>query len=279
MAQLAEIKTQLISFEDLEEVIYLLKNISEYDLSGYSKSSLKRRVERFLTFEKVDISELKNAIINVPNFEKHFIEELVVNLTEMFRNPTFYQQLKKLVFPSISNHTNFNIWSAGTATGEEVYSLAILLKESNLLEHVLIYGTDISHNAIEVAKKGIYPLIKIKSYTNNFNKTIDYSDFSSHYTAMYDAAIINHEYRKKAVFSTHNLVTDQVFNQFELILCRNVMIYFEKSLQEHVLNVFYNSLALNGYLCLGEKENLSNHRIIDHFKIIDKKHNIYQKVK
>lgn len=279
MAQLAEIKTTLIGFDDLEEIIYLFKNITNYDLGGYSKSSLKRRVERFLTFEKMDLTDLKNAIVNTKNFESYFIQELVVNLTEMFRNPTFYQEINRKVLSTLKKTPNIKLWSAGAATGEEAYSLAILLKESDLLDRSFIYGTDINQNALEIAKKGIYPLKKIKSYTDNFNKTLISSDFSCHYTAMYDAAIINHEYRTKVQFSIHNLAMDHAFNEFQLILCRNVMIYFDKELQEHVLTLFYNSLSYLGFLCLGEKESLAHHSILDRFKIIDKKHNIYQKIK
>ena len=269
----------LISFEELEEVVYLLKNTSDFDLSGYSKSSLKRRVERFLAMEKMDIVDLKNAILNVEDFENYFIQEIVVNVTEMFRDPQFFVKLKSTVFPYLKTYPQLRIWSAGCSTGEEAYSTSILLKEENLLDRSFIYGTDISHRALEYARKGVYPLAKIKSYTENFLKTGLTSDFSSHYTAMYDAAIINNEYRNKILFSNHNLISDNVFNEFQLILCRNVMIYFDKELQERVLNLFYESLSLFGFLCLGSKESMYGHAIKDKFKIVDKQFNIYQKIK
>lgn len=269
----------LIEFEDLEDVIYLLQNISEFDLSGYSKSSLKRRVERFLQVEKMDIVDLKNAIINVKDFHNYFIQELVVNVTEMFRDPLFYSSLKKNVIPYIKTYPQIRIWSAGCSTGEEAYSTAIVLNESGILDRSFIYGTDISPRALETARKGVYSLNKLKSYTENYLQTEPMSDFSSHYTAMYDAAIINKEYRSKVLFSTHNLVTDHAFNEFQLIMCRNVMIYFDKELQARVLNLFYESLNLFGFLCLGSKESLYAHDIKNNFKIIDKQFNIYQKIK
>lgn len=269
----------LIEFQDLEDIIYLLKNISEIDLSGYSKSSLKRRVERFLQVEKMDLVDLKNAIVNVKDFHNYFIQELVVNVTEMFRDPQFFISLKKNVIPYLKTYPQVRIWSAGCSTGEEAYSTTILLNETGILERSFIYGTDISPRALETARKGVYSLKKIKSYTENYLQTKPTTDFSSHYTAMYDAAIINKEYRSKILFSTHNLVTDHAFNEFQLIMCRNVMIYFDKDLQKRVLNLFYDSLSLFGFLCLGSKESLYAHDIKDNFKVIDKQYNIYQKIK
>lgn len=271
--------SSFIEFQDLEDIIYLLQNISEFDLSGYSKSSLKRRVERFLQVEKMDLLDLKNAIVNIKDFHNYFIQELVVNVTEMFRDPQFFVSLKKNVIPYLKTYPQIRIWSAGCSTGEEAYSTTILLQESEILERSFIYGTDVSPRALDIARKGVYPLNKIKSYTENYVQSQPTSDFSSHYTAMYDAAIINKEYRNKVLFSTHNLVTDNAFNEFQLIMCRNVMIYFDKELQQRVLNLFYDSLSLFGFLCLGSKESLYAHEIKNKFKVIDKQYNIYQKIK
>lgn len=269
----------LIEYDDLESIIYLLKNVTEIDLSGYSKSSLKRRIERFLQVEKMDVVDLKNAIVNVKDFHNYFIQELVVNVTEMFRDPQFYVSLKKNVIPYLKTYPQIRIWSAGSSTGEEAYSTTILLNEMGILDRSFIYGTDISPRTLEIARKGVYSLNKIKSYTENYLQTKPVTDFSSHYTAMYDAAIINKEYRSKVLFSTHNLVSDGAFNEFQLIMCRNVMIYFDKDLQERVLNLFYESLSLFGFLCLGSKESLYAHDIKKNFKVIDKQYNIYQKIK
>lgn len=277
MARVNNIK--FIEFEDLQEIIYLLKNVTEIDLQGYSKSSLKRRVERFLQVEHMDLLDLKNAIVNVKDFHNYFIQELMVNVTEMFRDPDFFYSIKNNVIPYLKTYPQIRIWSAGCSTGEEAYSTCILLQETQALSRSFIYGTDISLKAIDIARKGVYSLKKIQSYTENYLKTKPTSDFSTHYTAMYDAAIINMEYRNKVLFSTHNLVTDHPFNEFQMIMCRNVMIYFDKELQKRVLQLFYDSLSLFGFLCLGSKESLFAHEIKKNFKIVDKENNIYQKIK
>ncbi len=277
MAQLDHHKT--VSFDELEDIIYLLKMSSDFDLSGYSKSSLKRRLERLMTLEKMDLVDIKNAILNIEGFASYFIQEISVNVTEMFRDPSFFEALREQVIPYLKTFPQVRLWSAGCATGEEVYSLAILLYKENILDRSFIYGTDINQRTLEIAKKGVYSIKKIKKYTENFNKVYTLSSLSDHYMVMYDAAIINNEYRSKALFSMHNLVSDNVFNEFQFISCRNVMIYFDKKLQERVLDLFYESLNLFGFLCLGAKESLYGHRIKDNFKVIDKNHNIFQKIK
>ncbi|MBE8720116.1 CheR family methyltransferase [Sphingobacterium pedocola] len=268
-----------ITFEELDDVVYLLKKVADYDLSGYSKSSLKRRVQRLMAMESMDLIDLKNAILNVNGFFGYFIQEITVNVTEMFRDPPFYQELRNAVFPYLQTYPQLRVWSAGCATGEEAYSLSILLQEEKLLNRSFIYGTDISQQAINTAKKGVYTVEKIKSYTENYNRVGMNSKFSDHYTAMYDAVIINNEYRNSILFSNHNLVSDNVFNEFQLICCRNVLIYFDKELQQRVLNVFYESLSLFGFLCLGTKESLYRQEMNANFKVINKSLNIYQKIK
>lgn len=268
-----------ISFEELEDIIYVLNKVADYDLSGYSKSSLKRRVQRIMSLESMDLVDLKNALLNVAGFSNYFIQEITVNVTEMFRDPQFYQGLIDFVVPYLQTYTQLRVWSAGCATGEEAYSLAILLHDQNLLDRSFIYGTDISQSALDIAKKGVYPTTKLKSYTENYNQINIKSVFSNHYTAMYDAAIINNSYRNKVLFSNHNLVSDTVFNEFQLICCRNVLIYFDKELQTRVINLFYDSLSLFGFLCLGTKESLYGQEILKKFKVINKSLNIYQKIK
>ncbi|HMR19190.1 MAG TPA: CheR family methyltransferase, partial [Sphingobacterium sp.] len=187
--------------------------------------------------------------------------------------------LQENFIPYLGTFPQLRLWSAGCATGEELYSLAILLKNENLLDRSFLYGTDISQKALDVAKKGVYSIDKIKHYTKNFNTVYPMHSFANHYTAMYDAAIINNEYRSNTLFSLHNLVSDNVFNEFQLISCRNVLIYFNKSLQDRVLNLFYESLNLFGFLCLGTKESLYGHVVKDNFKVVDKKYNIFQKIR
>lgn len=268
-----------ITFEELEEIVYLLKMSSDFDLSDYSKSSLKRRIDRLMALEQMDLVDLKNAIVNVDGFATYLMEEVSVNVTEMFRDPAFFTALREQVIPYLGTFPQLRLWSAGCATGEELYSLAILLQNENLLDRSFLYGTDISQKALEIAKKGVYAVDKIKQYTKNFNEVYPMHSFANHYTAMYDAAIVNNEYRSNTLFSLHNLVSDNVFNEFQFISCRNVLIYFNKPLQERVLNLFYESLSLFGFLCLGTKESLYGHSVKDNFKVVDKKYNIYQKIR
>ncbi len=268
-----------ISFPEIEELIFLLKNVSDFDLSGYTRSSLKRRIQRIMNLEALDFVDLKNAIINISGFQQFFIQEVTVNVTEMFRDPGFFNRLASEILPYLQTFPRIKIWSAGCSTGEEVYSLAILLKENNLYDRSFIYGTDINSKVLDIAKKGIYPLKKFKEYSDNFNAYNSKESLSNYYTARYDAAIINHDLRKNILFSTHNLASDQVFNEFQLITCRNVLIYFDLKLQEKVINLFYESLALFGFLCLGTKETILRHSVMENFKVVDKEFNIYQKIK
>lgn len=276
---MAKLTNAYITFQELDEIIFLLNNISDYDLSGYSKSSLKRRVQRIMALEKMDIVDLKNAITNIEGFQTFLMNEITVNVTEMFRDPDYYTALRTEVFPYLETFPRIKLWSAGCSTGEEVYSLAILLSEANLYDRSFIYGTDINGQVIETAKKAIYPLKNIKLYTENYIATTGTNSFSSYYTAMYDAAIFNQQIRKNILFSQHNLATDSIFNEFQFISCRNVLIYFDPELQKKVLNLLYNSLSEFGFLCLGSKEKLLYSDLRAKFKLVNRDFNIYQKIK
>lgn len=278
MVELGNKIAAMITFEELEEIIDLVKNLHGYDVSGYTRSSLKRRVTRIMELNKLDLVELKSKLINQPGFSTYLLQEITVNVTEMFRDPEFYKALKNEVFPYLATYPHIKLWSAGCSTGEEVYSLAILLKEAGLYQRSFIYGTDINTKVLEKAKRGIYSLAKVKEYSENFIKTEPKSSLSEYYTAMYNAATINNSLKKNVLFSHHSLVSDRVFNEFQLITCRNVLIYFDTNLQEKVLDLFYHSLCHLGFLCLGAKESLINYKNAAKFKVINKKHNIYQKI-
>ncbi|QBQ42403.1 CheR family methyltransferase [Sphingobacterium psychroaquaticum] len=276
---MVKLTTSLISFAELEEIVVLLQNASGFDFSGYSKSSLKRRIQRIMDLERMDVVDLKNAIINVESFQGFLINEITVNVTEMFRDPKYYATLVSEVFPYLETYPRLKFWSAGCSTGEEVYSLAILLEEYGLYNRSFIYGTDINSVVLETARKAIYPLKKIKTYSENYIASGAKNSLSDYYTARYDAAIINADIRKNILFSQHNLVSDYTFNEFQFISCRNVLIYFDLELQKKVFDLFYESLSEFGFLCLGSKERLVNHDIISKFKVINKEFNIYQKIK
>lgn len=268
-----------ITFQELETIVELLAHISGFDLSGYSKSSLKRRVQRLMDLEKLNLHELKDAIINWEGFQSYFMDQVTVNVTELFRDPNYYAAVRDLVFPYLETFPQLKLWSAGCSTGEEVYSLTILLTEAGLYNRSFIYGTDINLSVIETAKKAIYPIRKMKQYSENYLISGGKNSLSDYYTAMYESAIIHSDLRRNILFSQHNLVTDSVFNEFNFISCRNVLIYFDLELQNRVINLLYESLSEFGFLCLGAKETLFNREIMENFKLINKTYNIYQKIK
>lgn len=278
MAKLIDTTVTMLTFEELEEIVEVVKNLHGYDISGYTRSSLKRRVIRIMELNKLNHIELKSKLINQAGFSTYFMQEITVNVTEMFRDPEFYKALKSDILPYLATFPHIKLWSAGCSTGEEVYSLAILLKEAGLYDRSFIYGTDINTKVLEKAKRGIYTLSKVKEYSENFIKTDSKSSLSEYYTAMYQAATIHNSLKKNILFSQHSLVTDQVFNEFQMVSCRNVLIYFDTSLQEKVIDLFYNSLCHLGFLCLGSKESLINYNNAAKFKVVNKKHNIYQKI-
>ncbi|NQD69170.1 protein-glutamate O-methyltransferase CheR [Sphingobacterium shayense] len=276
---MAKLSNSHITFEQLEQVIELLSHISGFDLSGYSKSSLKRRVQRVMDLDNLDFHELKHAIINLEGFQTYFMNEITVNVTEMFRDPNYYEAIREEVFPYLETFPQLKFWSAGCSTGEEVYSLTILLYEAGLYNRSFIYGTDINLNVIDSAKKAIYPIKKMRQYSENYLISGGKYSLSDYYTAMYDSAIIQGDLRKNILFSQHNLATDSVFNEFHFISCRNVLIYFDLELQNRVFRLLYESLSEFGFLCLGAKETLFNRDIMANFKVVNKTHNIYQKIK
>jgi len=203
-------------------------------------------------------------------YARRFIEEITVNVTEMFRDASFYQCLRKDILPVLNTYPMIRIWHAGCSTGEEVYSMAILLEEENLYHKSLLYATDINPGVIEKARKGIFPISQMKTYSANYMAAGGKEAFSKYYTANYGHARFDEKLKEKIIFATHNLVSDKSFNEFQLIVCRNVMIYFDKDLQEMVLKLFDDSLESLGFLALGAKETIRFSSIARHFRQIDK---------
>ncbi|QIL39576.1 protein-glutamate O-methyltransferase CheR [Pedobacter sp. HDW13] len=245
---------------DNEQVELLLNDVLEthgYDFLEYSHASIKRRITRLYALDSfVSFAEFRYTVRTDKQYFKRFLEEITVNVTEMFRDPSFYKALRNDVLPVLGTYPFIRIWVAGCSTGEEAYSLAILLKELNLLNKSLIYATDINPSVLEKAKKGMFPLNYLKQYSENYQQAGGTKDFSTYYTANYSLAKFDECLSSKMIFSTHNLVSDHSFNEFQLILCRNVLIYFDKDLQHKVFNLFDNSIENLGYLALGSKESL-----------------------
>lgn len=267
-----------ITTQQIAELIALIEKLYGFDFSNYSKASLRRRIVRIMQLQKLPFYDLKHQLVNKPGFFQHFLEEITVNVTEMFRDPTFYQALNNQIIPYLSSYQHSKIWCAGCSSGEEAYSLAILLNEAGLRKKAFIYGTDINTEVLNEARKGIYSLRKIKSYAENYQMAGLSGSIIDHFTVLYDAATIHNELKQNTLFSVHNLVSDSVFNEFQVISCRNVFIYFENALQERVLELFYNSLAPLGFLCLGTKETIRSESFRKKFKVINQKENIYQKI-
>ena len=269
---------QVVKDEDIEALLIDLHRTHGYDFSDYSRASMKRRLIRLITNDKLpSFAELHYRLIHDSHYLRHFIEEITVNVTEMFRDPEFFKYLRQYIIPTLGTYPFIRVWIAGCASGEEAYSIAILLKEANLLPRSLIYATDLNPRVLEKAKSGIFPLKTIKQYSENYMQSGGYEDFSSYYSAKYDVVIFNEALRKKIVFSTHNLVSDSSFNSFQLILCRNVLIYFNTRLQSHVLDLIDKSLDNLGYLALGAKETIRFSTIASKYKQMDLKEKIWRK--
>ncbi len=252
------------------EIDILINDLLEcygYDFAFYARASLRRRVNRLYTLDKFsDFESFRQKIISDTNYIKRFIEEITVNVTEMFRDSTFYKALREEVLPDLGTHPFIRIWHAGCSTGEEVYSMAILLQEAGILQKSLIYATDINPGVLEKARLGIFPMAHMKHYSENYIASGGLHDFSSYYTANYDGVKFNEALSSRMIFSTHNLVSDGSFNEFHLIVCRNVLIYFDKELQEKVLRLFDASLAKLAYIALGSKETLKFSNIQSKYK-------------
>lgn len=261
----------VINDEDLELLLDDMLRVYGYDFTEYSKASLRRRIQRLIINDKLpSFAEFRYRIRNDDGYFSHAIEEISVNVTEMLRDPSFYKVIIEKVIPVLATYPFIRIWHAGCATGEEVYSMAILLKEANLLHKSLIYGTDINPAALEKARQGIFPVNHIQQYSKNYIAAGGKNDFSSYYISNYRLAKFDESLGKKMVFSTHNLVTDSSFNSFQLIFCRNVLIYFDKKLQDRVFQLFDSSLEHFGFLALGNKESIRFSPIASGYKQLDK---------
>lgn len=200
-----------------------------------------------------------------------------IQVTEMFRDPGFFKSFKEKVIPIIRNYPFIRIWHVGCSSGEEVYSMAILLYEAGLYSKSILYATDINERALQTAKEGAFPIEKMKTYTSNYQQTGGHRAFSEYYTASGKEAAFHSYLKKNIVFAQHNLVTDGSFNEFNVIICRNVMIYFNKTLQSRVHKLFYDSLSLEGFLGLGQKEGMKFTLYEDCYHEIDSREKIYQK--
>ena len=270
-----KVENENIEIKVLLEAIYLKYG---YDFRNYSKASIKRRILHRLSLSGLKtISEMQHKILYDKRFFEILIQDISINVTEMFRDPSFYKAVRENIIPVLKNLPFIKVWHAGCATGEEVYSMAILLKEEGLHDKITIYATDFNEGVIKKAKDGIYPADRIKEYTYNYQKAGGRSSFTDYYTARYGYALINKSLKKNIVFADHNLVTDWIFGEMNMIMCRNVLIYFNRDLQNRVIRLFRDSLRKDGFLCLGSKESIRFSEYSDDFVAVVKKQKIYRK--
>lgn len=249
-----------------------------YDFRNYSKASMERRVKQAkVKMGCAEITDLTRNLLHDPVFFQKLVADFSVTVTEMFRDPEVYKTLREKVLPYLATYPFIKVWHAGCATGEEVYSLAILLHEEGLLDRATIYATDFNEAALSVAREGIYPIERIKEYGDNYHKSGGKDTFSEYFHARYDSVLMAKSLKKNIAFARHNLVTDNVFGEMHLILCRNVLIYFDRTLQDRVFKLFSESLIHNAFLCLGSKESLKFSMVVNEFNEFDKKHKIYRK--
>jgi chemotaxis protein methyltransferase CheR len=242
---------------EIELLLEAIHRRYSYDFRGYAHASLRRRLWHRTHGEGLQtLSGLQERILHDPTCMDRLLRDLSINVTEMFRDPGFYRALREHVFPLLRTYPFIRVWNAGCSTGEEIYSLAIALREAQLLERTRIYATDINGAALERARAGSFPLERMKRYTENYLQAGGSESFSSYYVAASDQARFDPTLAEGVVFAQHNLVTDGSFNEFHLIVCRNVMIYFGFDLQEEVLQLFGDSMARFGILALGRKESI-----------------------
>ena len=269
-----------IESEDIE-ITLLLQGLYlkyGYDFRNYSNAHMKRRILRRMSMEGLNnISEIQHKLLYDKDFFKTLLSDFSINFTEMFRDPTFYKAFRKSVIPILKTYPFVRIWHAGCSTGEEVYSMAILLKEEGLYEKVQIYATDFNTMVLQKAKEGIYAIDNIKDYTRNYQQAGGIASFADYYTAKDDSVIIDQSLKKKITFAEHNLVTDGVFGEMHVIICRNVFIYFNRELQNTVIKLFCDSLSNGCFLCLGSKENVKFSSRSDNFEVFNDSEKIYRK--
>ena len=274
----------MLSKPNLEEIEIklLLEGVYQYygyDFRNYAVSSLKRRIHNFMRLEGLaNISALQEKLLHDRTCLERFLLSLTVNVTSMFRDPSVYLAFRKQVVPLLRTYPFIRIWHAGCSTGEEVYSMAILLQEENLYHRCRIYATDTNEKVLQNAKSGIFPLKLMQEYTQLYLRAGGKQSFSEYYTAAYDHAIFRASLRDNIIFAQHNLATDSSFNEFNVIFCRNVLIYFNQVLQKRVQTLFHNSLCSFGILGLGKQESLRFTSYEQYYEEIAKGEKLYRRL-
>lgn len=268
-------KTLDIEIKLLIDAIYLKYH---FDFRDYAVSSLKRRLAAaMIAFSCQSVSQLQDKVLHESSVFNQLVDYLTVQVSELFRDPGYYRVLREKVVPILRTYPSLKIWVAGCSAGEEVYSLAILLREEGLLERTIIYATDISPHALQKAEAGIYDIARVAAFSDNHRKSGARCSLSEYYTAAYGQAVFDKSLKKRVVFSDHSLATDGVFAEVEFVSCRNVLIYFNRHLQDRAVGLFRDSLCRRGFLGIGSKESLKFSAHADAFAELDRPTRIYQK--
>lgn len=272
--------------DDLElerlEVRLLVEAVHQrygYDFAGYVPATLTRRIREATRSEGLTtVTALADRVLHDPTAMQRLLEKLLLKVTSMFRDPAFFLAFRSRVVPFLQTFPFVRIWVAGCSTGEELYSLVILLEEVGLLGRSRVYATDVSQAALEKAAAGVFPLERMQSYTTNYQRAGGTRAFSEYYTALYGSARMRPELTANVFFAEHNLASDASFNEFHVIVCRNVLIYFDRPLQNHAVGVFHDSLLHHGVLALGEAESLRFSEHVEDFEALDSRRRIYRRV-
>jgi chemotaxis protein methyltransferase CheR len=266
--------------EDIEIRLLLegMQQVYGYDFRDYADASIKRRLSQWLAESPFDtFSAAQARLLREPELFMSLLQGITVNVTEMFRDPTFFKAIREQVIPFLKTYPFVKIWHAGCASGEEAYSMAILLNEEGMAGRFRMYATDIDEAVLQKAAEGVMPMAEMQKFTRNYQKSGGMASFADYYTARYDRAILSASLKKDIVFAPHNLATDAEFGEMNMVLCRNVMIYFKPALKERCLSLFDNSLLPGGFLCLGLKESLERKKIGERYEELVRFMRIYRK--
>ncbi|HKO51330.1 MAG TPA: protein-glutamate O-methyltransferase CheR [Polyangiaceae bacterium] len=265
---------------EMELLLLAIYRHHGFDFRSYAPASLHRRIRKHMDSAHVaTISGLTELILHEPTALQRLLHDLSVNVTAMFRDPTFFAEFRKSVVPLLRTYPTVRIWHAGCSTGEEVYAMSILLEEEGLYDRCRIYATDMDSTVLDHARQGIFPLSRMKEYTSNYFLGGGKRSLSDYFIAKYDGALFAPRLAKNVLFTQHNLAMDRGFSEFNVILCRNVLIYFDRTLKNHALNLFSESLATLGILCLGRKESLRFTDFEDEFSALSARERIYRRNK
>lgn len=269
-----------IDIADLKRISELIFQKYHYDFRNYAMSSFKRRVLRIMELKKLNVESLIKRLNESPQFINEFLDELTVNVTEMFRDPSFWRIMREEVIPAIMlNHKQFKIWHAGCSSGEEVLSMSIMLKEMGIHQDVTVIATDLDVNILDRARSGMYPIKNMELNEKNYIRFQGTRNFREYFREENGTAVFDKSLLSNVSFRRHDLVTGDIFNKFDLILCRNVMIYFNQALQNEVLKKFHESLFKYGYLAIGSKESLIWCDYANRFIVVNNEEKIYKKIK